>query len=103
MSSPTHNHTTAEQGWNNYTTTRTPAPGEPQDPSEHTGPHNPDVNRGGRGAHKWMMLLMCAPLVLIGIWALASGAGGGALIGGLLCMGMMVFMHLGMGGKGHRH
>lgn len=50
-----------------------------------------------------MMLLMCAPLVLIGIWALASGAGGGALIGGLLCMGMMVFMHLGMGGKGHRH
>jgi hypothetical protein len=50
-----------------------------------------------------MMLLMCAPLVLIGIWALVSGAGGGALIGGLLCMGMMAFMHLGMGGKGHRH
>ncbi len=102
MSTPTHEHKATEQGWTNYTTARTPAPGEPQDPSGH---HHPDSHGGrtGRGGHKWMMLLMCAPLVLIGIWALASGAGGGALIGGLLCMGMMAFMHLGMGGKGHRH
>ncbi|MCA0252784.1 MAG: hypothetical protein LCH76_10950 [Actinobacteria bacterium] len=101
MSSPTHEHKTAEQGWTNYATERTPAPGEPQDPSG----HHADSHGGGtgHGGHRWMMLLMCAPLVLIGIWALVSGAGGGALIGGLLCMGMMAFMHLGMGGKGHRH
>ncbi|MEA5055161.1 MAG: hypothetical protein VB093_17205 [Propionicimonas sp.] len=102
MSLNGHTQHQAEQAWPPYTTDsparpEPPAPAPQDDHSEHGPSHR------GHGAHKWMMLLMCAPLVLIGVWALASGAGGGALIGGLLCMGMMAFMHLGMGGKGHRH
>jgi len=49
-----------------------------------------------------MMLLMCLPLVAIGVWQFASGAGFGALLGGLACFGMMAVMHLGMGSS-HRH
>lgn len=54
------------------------------------------------GGHRWMMLLMCLPLVAIGLWQFASGGGWGALIGGLVCFGMMAVMHLGMGSS-HRH
>lgn len=102
---PTHDRT--EQGWPAYTPSGQPTQGEqgsglqPQDP--HAG-HTP-AQHAGHGAHKWMMLLMCLPLVLLGVWSFASGGGGGALLGGLVCMGMMAVMHLGMGGmgKGHRH
>jgi hypothetical protein len=111
--SPTHDQT--QPGWPAYTPTRHPNQDDhpnlaepprlqPQDP--HAG-HTPAQHggHGGHGAHKWMMLLICLPLVLVGVWSFASGAGGGALVGGLVCMGMMAVMHLGMGGmgKGHRH
>ncbi len=56
-----------------------------------------------RGGHRWMMILMCLPLVGIGVWQWLSGAGIGALLGGLMCFGMMAVMHLGMGGSSHRH
>jgi hypothetical protein len=50
----------------------------------------------------WHMLLMCLPLIGFGLWSLFSGGGAGALIGGLLCAGMMLLMH-GRPGAGHRH
>jgi hypothetical protein len=49
-----------------------------------------------------MMLLMCLPLVAIGLWQFANGGGWGSLLGGLACFGMMAVMHLGMGSS-HRH
>lgn len=63
--------------------------------------------RGGHGMHKWMMLLMCLPLVLFGAWQLISGGGARGLLSGLACVAMMAVMHLAMGGHGkgggHRH
>ncbi|MCW5952825.1 MAG: hypothetical protein KIT69_11265 [Propionibacteriaceae bacterium] len=98
MSSPTHDHQEPQAGWNGYSTNPV-SPMEPQDPDPHGG-HG--TERRGHGPHKWMLLL-CAPLVLIGLWSLATGGGGAGLLGGLVCMGLMAFMHLGMGGKEHRH
>lgn len=67
-----------------------------QDPQ----PHPPAaVTHGG---HRWMMLLMCLPLVGIGLWQFATGGGWTALLGGLACFAMMAVMHLGMGSS-HRH
>ncbi|HQZ84901.1 MAG TPA: hypothetical protein PLB21_04640 [Actinomycetota bacterium] len=56
----------------------------------------------GHSGHRWMMLLMCLPLVAIGVWQFASGGGWAALLGGLACFAMMAVMHLGMGSS-HRH
>lgn len=70
--------------------------------------HDPHTHPGGsqgaakHGGHRWMMVLMCLPLVAIGLWQFANGGGWGALIGGLVCFGMMAVMHLGMGSS-HRH
>lgn len=71
-----------------------------------SGPRAHDHNAPSpakRGGHGWMMALMCLPLVAIGVWQWISGAGIGALIGGLACFGMMAVMHWGMGGSSHRH
>lgn len=100
MSLNGHTQHETEQGWPPYTATGQPTRGEPPTPAPqdaHPG-HGPSGHHG-YGAHKWMMLLMCLPLVLIGLWSFASGGGGGALVGGLLCMGMMAVMHL----SGHKH
>lgn len=59
---------------------------------------SPTRHRG----HHLHMLLMCLPLVALGLWSLTRGAGGGTLIVGLACMGMMLFMHR-MPGSRHRH
>ncbi|GAA2181187.1 hypothetical protein GCM10009785_15060 [Brooklawnia cerclae] len=77
--------------------TSTPSPTRPGESVGHS--------RGapGRSPHKWMMLLMCVPLVLIGIWQFATGGGAAGLFGGLACMGMMLAMHAVMGGAGHQH
>ena len=70
--------------------------------------HDPQTHpEGSQGASKhggprWMMLLMCLPLVAIGLWQFATGGGWGGLVGGLACFGMMAVMHLGMGSS-HRH
>lgn len=101
-----HRQTSQEPGtgWPTYTNTGAPARPEPDliaPGPDHAG-HGQRGHQGHGGLHKWMMLLMCLPLVLIGVWSLASGGGGAGLIGGLLCMGMMAVMHLFMG-KGHGH
>lgn len=67
-----------------------------QDPQAH--PHDAPTH----GGHRWMMLLMCLPLVAIGLWQFATGGGWAALLGGLGCFAMMAVMHLGMGSS-HRH
>jgi hypothetical protein len=106
-----HNHPSTEQDWPTYAAPPNPSAAEPNPPAAaeatlpnaHAGHQSGhDGHQGGHGGHKWMMLLMCLPLVLIGIWSFASGGGFTPLIGGLLCMGMMAVMHLGMG-AGHRH
>lgn len=77
----------------------------PTDPGTHaspTGAEPPQQHHSGHGAHKWHMLLMCLPLIGFGLWSMFSGSGGGALIGGLLCAGMMLLMH-GRPGSSHRH
>lgn len=106
MNSPhNHDHRATAEGeqlapvqaeWNPYPPTQAapvPAPSQP--------------SHAGQGMHKWMMALMCVPLVLLGLWTLINGGGGGGLIGGLLCMGMMMVMHQFMGGHGkgggHQH
>lgn len=82
------------QAWTNYAAA----------PADTRRPDVPEKHNHRHGAHMWMMLLMCLPLVAVGIWSFASGANPGGLIAGLLCMGMMAVMHLGMGrGKSHRH
>ena len=100
-----HSDTTSQtgQGWPGYSTGNPPQP-EPPASAPHEA-HDAPGGHGGHGAHKWMMLLMCLPLVGIGLWSLLSGRGGAGLISGLLCMGMMAVMHFAMGGmgKGHRH
>ena len=83
----------------------------PQRPGVSTESGTPDVQPAAAGqhgvrrmlrSHKWMMLLMCVPLVLVGIWNFSQGSGTSGLLGGLLCMGMMLLMHSSMGGHGHR-
>lgn len=66
------------------------------DPQKH--PQNAPTH----GGHRWMMLLMCLPLVAIGVWQFATGGGWAPLLGGLACFAMMAVMHLGMGSS-HRH
>lgn len=84
------------QEWPHY-----PDPGAANsEPEIHDHTAHPPAKHGGHG---WMMALMCLPLVAIGIWQWANGAGIGPLIGGLACFGMMAVMHLGMGGSTHRH
>ncbi|MCC2592512.1 hypothetical protein LKO27_03635 [Tessaracoccus sp. OS52] len=69
----------------------------------HTQAGTPAEHRhSSHGGHKWHMLLMCLPLVAIGLWSLFSGGGGRGLLVGLACMAMMMVMHKFMG-SGHRH
>lgn len=97
MAINSHTHPHHDQNWTNYAGPEQPGPQHPGEPSEQPNPH------GSHQEHNWMMLLMCIPLVAIGIWLLATGAGAGALISGVICMAMMAVMHLGMGRSGHRH
>jgi hypothetical protein len=71
---------------------------------DHDQHAHPEGHQGAskHGGHRWMMLLMCLPLVAIGLWVLATGGGWGSLLGGLVCFGMMAVMHLGMGSS-HKH
>ena len=77
-------------------------------PRPDSKPHTPPTVTGaanqhrGSGGHMWHMLLMCLPLIALGLWSLLSGGGAGALIAGLLCAGMMLFMHGNMGSR-HKH
>ena len=89
-------------GWTTYPDPASPAADgavHEHDPKPHPQ-GSPDASN--HGGHRWMMLLMCFPLVAIGLWQFATGGGLGALLGGLACFGMMAVMHLGMGSS-HRH
>lgn len=70
-------------------------------------PRPAQQQQAGHGLHKWMMLLMCVPLLLLGVWQLTTGGGSRGLLLGLVCVAMMAVMHLAMGGHGrgggHRH
>lgn len=68
---------------------------------DHDGHGSPE-GASKHGGHRWMMVLMCLPLVAIGLWQFATGGGWAALLGGLGCFAMMAVMHLGMGSS-HRH
>lgn len=92
------------QSWPGY-----PKPGTTSGPGTTSDPgllHHPEAPatapRRTMGGHGWMMLLMCVPLVAIGLWQLATGAGFQGLIGGLMCFGMMAAMHV-LVGRNHKH
>jgi len=58
--------------------------------------HDP-ASTTSRG-HRWLMALMCAPMLLIVGLLIATGAvGAGALLPALLCVGGMAFMMFVMG------
>ena len=67
--------------------------------SEHVG--TPGVQHGGHGAHRWMMMVCCIPmLVIAGALVLSGVANGGAIIFALACTAMMALMMVGMGHGG---
>ena len=69
---------------------------EEDHPDRHT-------SHDAHGAHHWMMLICCIPMVAIVIALIASGtAGYGALLWAVICVTMMAVMMLMMPG-GHDH
>lgn len=94
MNTNTHDHQeTTRQTWTNYGAT-TPVDARQQS--------TPEGHKHRRSGHMWMMMLMCLPLLAVGIWSFLSGTNPSGLIAGLLCIGMMAVMHLGMGhGRNH--
>ena len=75
-------------------------------PSQSSSPehgHTPASPHTGHGAHRWMMMICCIPMVAIVIVLLATGAAGsGALLWALGCVAMMAAMMFMMPG-GHDH
>ena len=65
------------------------------------------TQRGGaatpHGAHRWMMLACCIPMLLIAVVLILTGvASGSAILYALVCVAMMAVMMAGMGhGSGH--
>lgn len=93
MNTDTHDHQeTTQQSWTDYEATPAQQPLQPAT----------EGHKRRHGAHMWLMLLMCVPMVAVGLWSFASGNPRG-LVSGLLCMGMMAVMHFVMGRKGHSH
>lgn len=71
------------------------------DPPPAATTERPQSHSAHRG-HHLHMLLMCIPIVALGLWSLSRGGGVGTLIVGLVCMAIMFFMHR-RPGSGHRH
>ena len=96
-----NNQEKASPKWPTYAD---PAPAADRAFDDHDPHARPEGPEGApkHGGHRWMMLLMCLPLVAIGLWQFANGGGWVALLSGLACFGMMAVMHLGMGSS-HRH
>lgn len=70
---------------------------EPDHPSAQQG-----TDHGGPAGHHWMMMLMCAPMLVIAVALVATGtAGVGTIVVALGCAVMMAVMMRGMGGHGH--
>ena len=91
-------------------TTPTPGPGRPfHDPSPSATPEtghthsSPETSPSAHGAHRWMMLICCVPMVAIVVMLLVTGAAGsGAVLWALGCVAMMAAMMFMMPG-GHNH
>ena len=96
-----NNQEKASPQWPTYPDPDTAADRAAEVHDQHTPPEGPQ-GASKHGGHRWMMVLMCLPLVAIGLWQFANGGGWGSLLGGLACFGMMAVMHLGMG-SAHRH
>lgn len=93
MTNQSHVPGSAGTAWPQRPVGQDRAPAAPGQPAR-TGGH------AVHSAHKWMMLLMCLPLVGVGVWVFVRGGDSSALLSGLLCMGMMLMMHKVMGGHG---
>lgn len=66
-----------------------------------TGDRPARDGHGGHGGHKWMMMLMCVPMVAVaGYLIVFRQASLSTLLPALMCVGMMLVMHLGLGGHG---
>ena len=76
----------------------------PNPPPEtgHT-PGSPQTSHSAHGAHRWMMLICCIPMVVIVALLVVSGAAGsGTVLWALGCVAMMAAMMFMMPG-GHNH
>ena len=60
-------------------------------------------HRGGHGAHSWMMIACCIPMLVIAIVLVATGvASAGFIFAAIMCTAMMWMMMRGMSGSaGH--
>ena len=57
------------------------------------------IDHGGHAGHHWMMMIMCAPMLVIAVALVATGAAGvGTIVVALGCTVMMAMM---MRGGGH--
>ena len=66
-------------------------------------PVGPHTGHGAHGAHRWMMLICCIPMVVIVALLVVSGAAGsGTVLWALGCVAMMAAMMFMMPG-GHYH
>jgi len=67
---------------------------EPDHPAAQQG-----LGHGGHAGHHWMMMIMCAPMLVIAVALVATGtAGFGTIVVALGCTVMMAMM---MRGGGH--
>ena len=59
------------------------------------------IDHGSHAGHHWMMMIMCAPMLVIAVALVATGtAGVGTIVVALGCTVMMAMM---MRGGGHGH
>ena len=74
--------------------------------SPHTG-HDRSVPRvgsahGGHGAHRWMMIASCIPMLLVlGALVVSGAAGAGIIMVAVVCLAMMALMMFATPGDKH--
>ncbi|MFJ8819662.1 hypothetical protein [Amycolatopsis thermoflava] len=69
--------------------------------TDHETPPETGATPHRHRGHGWMMLLMCAPLLVIAVVLTLTGlAGSGLIIGAVVCALMMGLMMVGMGRGG---
>jgi hypothetical protein len=80
----------------------------PRDPHpyDHVAPYDAPTSHGdnhaGHGAHRWMMIACCIPmLVIVGVLVATGVAGAGAILYAVVCLAMMALMMRLMPGDHH--
>jgi hypothetical protein len=64
-----------------------------QNLSTHTDPHPAEKAPAGHGAHGWMMMACCIPMLVIAVVLVATGVvNSGFLLTAIACMAMMAVM-----------